>query len=106
VPLFIAMTLLTTVLTQMLPGGAATPLIMAPVAISTAAHLGANPRAFAMAVALATGTSFLTPFSHPANLLVQGPGGYRFRDYVRLGLPLTLLTTLGILLFVPLWFSL
>lgn len=106
VPLFTAMTLMTAVLTQILPGGAATPLIMAPVAISTAAHLGANPRAFAMAVALATGTSFLTPFSHPANLLVQGPGGYRFRDYVRLGLPLTLLTTLGILLLVPLWFPL
>jgi di/tricarboxylate transporter len=93
--------LLTVVLTQLVPGGAAAPLIVAPIAISTAVHLGVNPRTFAMAVALATSTSMLTPFSHPVNLLVMGPGGYRFADYGRVGLPLVLGLLAGIVFLVP-----
>jgi len=89
-------TLLTVVLTQVLPGGAATPLVMVPIAISAATHAGADPRAFAMAVALATSTSMLTPFSHPVNLMVMGPGGYRFRDYGRVAAPLVLIVAVAI----------
>jgi di/tricarboxylate transporter len=106
VALLAAFAALTALLTQVLPGGAATPLIVAPIAISTALHAGANPRAFAMAVALATSLSMLTPFSHPVNVLVMGPGGYRFRDYTRLGIPLVLLMLAGIIALVPLWMGL
>jgi len=91
----------TVVLTQLIPGGAATPLVVGPIAISAAQHVGADPRAFAMAVALAVSTSFLTPFAHPVNVLVMGPGGYRFRDYVRLGLPLVALTFSLVMVLLP-----
>jgi len=97
---------LTVLLTQFIPGGAAIPLIIGPIAISAGLHAGANPRAFAVAVAIATSTSFLTPFSHPVNLLVMGPGGYRSRDYLRLGLPLAALTLILTLLLVPLVYPL
>jgi di/tricarboxylate transporter len=106
IPLLATFTLLTVVLTQLVPGGAAAPLIVAPIAISTAIHLGVNPRTFAMAVALATSTSMITPYSHPVNLLVMGPGGYRFADYGRLGLPLVLGLAAGIILLVPVAFPL
>ncbi|HET9794663.1 MAG TPA: SLC13 family permease [Thermoanaerobaculia bacterium] len=99
-------TVLTAALTQIIPGGAATPLIVGPIAVATAGHVGADPRAFAMAVALGTSTSMLTPFSHPVNVLVMGPGGYRFGDYVRAGLPLTIGLVAGIILLVPRFFPL
>jgi di/tricarboxylate transporter len=93
--------LVTAILTQFIPGGSATPLVIAPIAITAAQQMGADPRAFAMAVALATSTSFLTPMAHPVNALVMGPGGYRPRDYLRLGLPLALLTFAMTLWLVP-----
>jgi di/tricarboxylate transporter len=71
--------------------GAAVAAVVAPIALQTAQRIGADPRAFAMGVALATSVAFLTPLGHPVNILVMGPGGYRFRDYFRVGLPLTLL---------------
>ncbi len=99
--LLVAFILLTVLLTQILPGGAATPLVVIPIAISSAIHLGLNPRAYAMAVALATSTSMLTPFSHPVNTIVMGPGGYRFRDYGRVSLPLVILLTIAIAAIIP-----
>jgi di/tricarboxylate transporter len=71
--------------------GAAVAAVMAPIALQAAQRTGADPRAMAMGVALATSVAFLTPLGHPVNILVMGPGGYRFRDYFRVGLPLTLL---------------
>jgi di/tricarboxylate transporter len=68
-----------------------TPLVIAPIAIAAAQHLGVDPRGMGMAVAMGCSTAFLTPISHSANLLVMGPGGYKFKDYARVGLPLTLL---------------
>jgi len=59
-----------------------------------------SPYTFMMGIAIAASASFLSPVSHPANVLVMGPGGYRFSDYVKVGLPLTLivlLITLGVL---------
>jgi len=78
---------------------AATVLVMAPIAASFADRLGFAPEAFLMAVAVGAGCDFLTPIGHQCNLLVMGPGGYRFGDYARLGAPLSLLV---ILLGVPL----
>ncbi|UFN46829.1 SLC13 family permease [Roseomonas sp. OT10] len=70
---------------------AATVLVMGPIAASLASKLGLNPDPFLMAVALGAASDFLTPIGHQCNTLVMGPGGYRFGDYARLGLPLSLL---------------
>jgi len=74
---------------------AATVLIMAPIAASFAASLGYNPDPFLMAVAIGAACDFLTPIGHQCNTLVMGPGGYRFGDYWRLGLPLSILVLLA-----------
>ena len=70
---------------------AATVLVMAPIAASLASKSGLNPDPFLMAVAVGAACDFLTPFGHQCNTLVMGPGGYQFRDYWRLGLPLSFL---------------
>jgi di/tricarboxylate transporter len=70
---------------------AATVAVMAPVALGTAASLGANPDGFLMAVAIGGSCAFLTPIGHQNNTLILGPGGLRFGDYWRLGLPVELL---------------
>lgn len=80
---------------------AALVLLMAPIALNTAAAAGLSPQSLMMGIAIAASASFLTPISHPANILVMGPGGYRFRDYFIVGLPLTLLIFIIILLLVP-----
>jgi di/tricarboxylate transporter len=73
---------------------AATVLVMAPIAAGFATGLGYRPEAFLMAVAIGAGCDFLTPIGHQCNTLVMGPGGYRFSDYPRLGLPLSVLVVL------------
>jgi len=73
---------------------AATVLVMAPIAATFAGDLGLRPDAFLMAVAIGAGCDFLTPIGHQCNTLVMGPGGYRFSDYSRLGLPLSILVTI------------
>lgn len=74
---------------------AATVLIMAPIAASFATNLGYNPEPFLMGVAMGAACEFLTPIGHQCNTLVMGPGGYRFGDYWRLGLPLSILVLLA-----------
>lgn len=69
----------------------ATAVILTPVALSLAAGMGVDSRAFTMAVLTGTNCAFLSPVSHPANAMVVGPGEYRFRDFLRVGAPLTLL---------------
>ena len=69
----------------------ATAVMMAPIAIDLSKALGANPDSFLMAVAVAASCAFLTPIGHKNNALVMGPGGYRFSDYWRMGLPLEVL---------------
>jgi len=83
---------------------AAAVLVMGPVAASVAGNLGYGPDAFLMAVALGASCDFLTPIGHQNNLLVMGPGGYRFSDYWRLGLPLSCLVVgFGTWLIVRTW---
>lgn len=95
--------LLGTLLTQVM-NGPAVASVVAPMAIQAALAIGANPRSLAMAVALSTSMAFLTPLGHPVNVLVMGPAGYRFRDYLRMGLPLTFPLSALILLLLPvLW---
>jgi di/tricarboxylate transporter len=68
---------------------APTELVLAPIGVKLATHLHLTPDAFLMAVATGAGSDFLTPIGHQCNTLVRGPGGYRFGDYWRLGLPLS-----------------
>ncbi|WEJ71160.1 SLC13 family permease [Pseudomonas sp. PSE14] len=79
----------------------ATAVLMAPVAIATAKALGASPQAFAMIVALAASAAFMTPISSPVNTLVLGPGRYRFGDFVKVGVPFTILVMIVSVLLVP-----
>lgn len=82
---------------------AATAVVMAPLSVAVAQHLGINTDPFLMAVAIGASCAFLTPIGHQNNLLVMGPGGYRFGDYWRMGLPLELLillVSLPLLVFV------
>ena len=69
---------------------AATAVVMAPISLGVASSLGVNPDAFLMAVAIGASCAFLTPIGHQNNALIMGPGGYRFGDYWRMGLPLEL----------------
>jgi di/tricarboxylate transporter len=83
---------------------AATVLVMAPIAAGFATELGHAPEPFLMAVAVGAGCDFLTPVGHQCNTLVMGPGGYRFGDYWRLGLPLSILVVaLGTPLIAGVW---
>ena len=70
---------------------APTVLVLGPIAVGVAQGLGLGVDAFLMAVAIGSGCDFLTPIGHQCNTLVRGPGGYRFGDYWRLGLPLSIL---------------
>jgi di/tricarboxylate transporter len=82
---------------------AALVVLMVPIILSTAADLGVAPYPLMMAMAMAASASFMTPISHPANVMVMGPGGYRFVDYLRLGLPLTLVVLVTTLLVLPIF---
>src|SRR4051794_10837904 len=81
----------------------ATAVLMAPVALAVAGELKASPYPFAMIVALAASTAFMTPVSSPVNTLVVTPGRYAFGDFVRLGVPLSIGVAVVSVLIVPLW---
>ncbi len=78
----------------------ATAVLMAPVALALATDLGASPYPFAMIVALGASSAFMTPISSPVNTLVVGPGGYGFMDFVKVGVPLTILVMIVSVLMV------
>ncbi len=79
-------------------------VLMVPIALKTSAGLGISPYALLMGIAMAASSSFTSPISHPANVLVMGPGGYRFTDYVKVGVPLTLLVLAVLMVTLPvLW---
>jgi len=79
-------------------------VIMTPIGLATAASLGVSPYPFAMGIAYMVAACFMTPVSHPANLLVMSPGGYRFTDYLKNGIPIAILVLLVSLLLIPLIF--
>jgi di/tricarboxylate transporter len=93
-------------LTSQVMPNPAVAVLLAPIAFSTATELGISPYALLMTVAISTSASFLSPVAHPANLLVLGPGGYRFTDYIKVGLPLTLVVLLTVLLVLPIFWPL
>jgi len=85
---------------------AALVVLMVPIALKTSAGLGISPHALLMGIAMAASSSFTSPISHPANVLVMGPGGYRFVDYLKVGVPLTLVVLAVLMVFLPLFWPL
>jgi len=84
----------------------ATTVLVAPIALQAAMAMEVSPYALLMTIAIAASSAFVTPVASPVNTLVLGPGGYRFMDFVRVGLPLQLLMLIATLLIVPLFFPL
>lgn len=95
--------LLTSVFSQFI-SNTATTVLMAPIAIQAAAALDLSPYSLLMAVAVAASTAFATPIASPVNTLVLGPGGYRFSDFARVGVPLQVLLLIASLVVIPLLF--
>ena len=84
---------------------AATAIIMTPIALAVAQQMGFDPRSFVFAVAFAASASFITPVGYQTNLMVYGPGGYKFSDYIRVGLPLSLILFISAVLIIPRFWS-
>jgi di/tricarboxylate transporter len=93
---------ITFIATSIIPT-AALVVLMVPIALKTSAGLGISPYPLMMGVAMAASSSFTSPISHPANVLVMGPGGYKFMDYVKVGVPLTLLIFAVLMVVIPLF---
>ena len=74
---------------------------VAPIAIAAAREMGVSPYPFAMIIAITASAAFMTPVSSPVNTLVLGPGNYKFGDFVRLGVPFTLLVMAVSVIVVP-----
>jgi len=93
------------ILTQLV-GGQVAALIVGPIAVSAAVHLGVNPSAVGVAVAIGCSAAFLTPIAHPVNVLMMAPGGYRANDFLRVGLGMAIVCFLTLLVVMPLLWSL
>ncbi|MCX7736683.1 MAG: SLC13 family permease [Candidatus Kapabacteria bacterium] len=95
--------LFTTIITQIMSNAAAA-LLIGPIALAISGGFGLQPYPFMMAVAISASTSFLTPISHQANMLVYGVGNYKFMDFVRVGGPLNLIILIISLILIPIIF--
>jgi len=98
-----ALVVLSSLFSQGLDGAPAV-VLLAPVGLQIASQLGMNPYAVMMGISIAASAAFMTPFSHKANLIVMGAGGYRSMDYVRVGTPLTIILLVVMTLIVPVFF--
>ena len=95
--------LLTSISTQILSNNA-TAVLLLPIAISTALGIGVDPKPFIIGVCVGASACFATPIGYQTNLMVYGPGGYHFRDYLRLGIPLNLfVVAVGTILIPVIW---
>lgn len=98
-PLFLAAGMvMATMLVVQIIGGQVTALLVGPIAINVALQMGVDPRAMSVAVAMACSMAFLTPIAHPVNILMMGPGGYKFSDFSKVGLGMTMVTFATMLL--------
>jgi len=102
-PVIMGLYVLTAMATMIIPT-AALVVLMAPIVLSAMGDMGLRPETAMMAVAMAASASFTSPISHPANILVMGPGGYRFIDYLKVGVPLTIVVFITVMVLLPiLW---
>ena len=102
-PVIMGLYILTAMATMIIPT-AALVVLMAPIVLSAMSEMGLAPETAMMAVAMAASASFTSPISHPANILVMGPGGYRFVDYLKMGVPLTIVVFITVMALLPvLW---
>lgn len=99
--LLFAICLATTLLTELITNNAAAALIF-PIAMAAAQKAGLNPQPFVVAIAISASASFATPIGYQTNLMVQGPGGYRFSDFLKIGIPLNALFLVVSVLVIPL----
>jgi di/tricarboxylate transporter len=90
-----------TALLGMFISNTATAVLMAPVALALAHETHTSPYPFAMIVALGASTAFMTPVSSPVNTLVVGPGNYTFGDFVRIGVPFSIIVMIVCVILVP-----
>lgn len=97
--------LMTSLATTIIPT-AALVVLMSPIAIQSAETLGFSPYTAMMAIAVSASASFTSPISHPANVLVMGPGGYRFVDYIKVGLPLAFVVFITAMMLLPVFWPL
>lgn len=104
-PLIAGLFLVTVLFTQMV-NGAVAATIVGPIAIQIAQQAGVDPRSVIMGVAMATSMAFISPLSHAVNILVMSPGGYNFRDYFKIGLPMTALLFVVVMVVLPLFWPL
>jgi di/tricarboxylate transporter len=102
-PVIMGLYVLTAMATMIIPT-AALVVLMSPIVLSAMSEMGLQPETAMMAVAMAASASFTSPISHPANILVMGPGGYRFVDYLKVGVPLTIVVFITVMVLLPiLW---
>ena len=102
-PVIMGLYVLTAMAPMIIPT-AALVVLMSPIVLSAMADMGLQPETAMMAIAMAASASFTSPISHPANILVMGPGGYRFVDYLRVGVPLTIVVFITVMILLPiLW---
>ena len=102
-PVIMGLYILTAMATMIIPT-AALVVLMSPIVLSAMSDMGLAPETAMMAVAMAASASFTSPISHPANILVMGPGGYRFIDYLKVGVPLTIVVFITVMILLPiLW---
>ncbi len=101
-PVIMGLYILTAMATMIIPT-AALVVLMSPIVLSAMADMGLQPYTAMMAVAMAASASFTSPISHPANILVMGPGNYRFTDYIKLGVPLTMVIFFTVMILLPIF---
>jgi di/tricarboxylate transporter len=102
-PVIMGLYVLTAMATMIIPT-AALVVLMSPIVLSAMSDMGLQPETAMMAIAMAASASFTSPISHPANILVMGPGGYRFIDYLKVGVPLTIVVFITVMVLLPiLW---
>jgi len=100
-PVILGLYVLTALATMIIPT-AALVVLMSPIVLSAMSDMGLQPETAMMAIAIAASASFTSPISHPANILVMGPGGYRFVDYLKVGVPLTIVVFIAVMVLLPL----
>lgn len=99
-----ALYITTNIITELITNNAAAAFAF-PIALSLSSQLGISPMPFCVAICIAASASFCSPIGYQTNMIVQGLGGYRFSDFIRIGLPLSIITFIVSMIFIPIFWS-